>query len=158
MSERIGTVEKARLTDAVAIQLLVNGFAARGDMLPRPLSQIYEDIDDFVVYREENEVVGCGALHILWKDSAELKAVVVREDKQYQGIGSRLVFACLDRAEEKGVSNVSLLTYKPDFFGRFGFQRADIETLPLTLWRECYDCPKYNPHVDCGEIAMVRQV
>lgn len=147
-----GVVEKARLEDAEAIQKLVNFFADRGDMLHRALSDIYETIRDFYVYREGGQVVGCGALHILWGDLAEVKAMAVRDERQGQGIGSRLFEACLEEAKALGIPTVFLLTYRPGFFERFGFQRVDMMTLPRKVWRECYECPKFP---NCDEVAMV---
>ena len=151
-------MEKARLTDAIAIKGLIDGYAAAGQMLPRSLSHIYENIRDFFVYRAEGAVVGCSALHILWGDQAELRAVAVREDMRGQGIGRRLVQACLDEARDLGLPEVFLLTYEPTIFEHLGFRRADIMTLSRKLWGECYKCPKYNPLIPCGEVAMKLQL
>lgn len=155
MSERVDDVEKARLSDAVAIQKLINGYADRGDMLHRPLSHIYENIRDFYVYRQGGVVIGCVALHVLWRDLVEVRGLAVQEKCQHQGIGSKLVKRCLVEAKVLEVPKVFLLTYKPKFFERFGFALADITTIPRKLWGECYDCPK-GPPPNCGEIAMVR--
>ncbi|MCL5046259.1 MAG: N-acetyltransferase [Actinobacteria bacterium] len=147
-----GIVEKARLADAGAIQKLVNYFADRDEMLHRALSDVYENIRDFFVYREAGEVLGCGSLHVLWDDLAEIKAMAVKEERHGQGIGSLIVQACLDEAKAMAVPTVFLLTYRPTFFERFGFERVDMITLPRKVWRECYECPKFP---NCEEIAMV---
>lgn len=147
-----GVVEKARLSDAETIHKLINFFADRDEMLHRALSDIYENIRDFFVYREEGQVMGCGALHALWGDLAEVKAMAVREERQGQGIGTRIFEACLGEARAMGLPTVFLLTYRPGFFARFGFEQVDMMTLPRKVWRECYECPKFP---NCEEIAMV---
>ena len=72
---------------------LINGFSNQGQMLARPLSEIYESIRDFFVIREGEEVVACAALHVSWSDLAEIRSVAVAEESQKKGLGSRLVAA-----------------------------------------------------------------
>ena len=70
-------VEKANISEVPRIHKLVNSFAGRGEMLARPLSEIYENIRDFVVVRKGKRIIGCAALHVLWSDLAEIKSVAV---------------------------------------------------------------------------------
>lgn len=158
MIERaVGIVERANLDDAESIQGLVNYFADQDLMLHRELSDIRENIGDYFVYREGSEVKGCGALHILEKDClAEIRAVAVQERSQRRGISRLIVQACLDKAQDEGILQVFLLTYRPEVFGRFGFERT-VTVPPRKLLGECADCPK-GPPANCGEIAMVRQL
>jgi len=130
---------------------LISYFADRGEMLPRPLSEIYENIRDFFVVREGERVVGCAALHVMWSDLAEIKSMAVSQEKQGQGIGDMLVEACLNEARELGISTIFCLTYKPAFFERFGFSQVDKMELPRKVWTECYRCPKFP---DCDEVAL----
>ena len=145
-------IEKARISDATQMHKLINYFADKGEMLPRPLSEIYENIRDYFVIRKSKRVVACAALHIDWSDLAEIKSVAVAEDSQRQGIGDRLIEACLDEARELGIPIVYCLTYKPGFFERFGFSQLDKMELPQKVWKECYRCPKF-PY--CDEIALI---
>lgn len=146
-------VEKAKIADAQRIHELVNSFAERGEMLPRALSEIYENLRDFFVIRDEHGgVIGCVALHINWSDLAEIKSLAVSEEKQAQGLGSMLVEACLREARELGIPTVFCLTYKPAFFEKHNFRRVDKMELPRKVWSECYRCPKFP---DCDEVAMV---
>jgi len=140
------------MRDVTAIQALVNTFADRGDMLPRALNAIYEGIRDFFVAEEDGEVVGCGALHVVWGDLAEIKSLAVAESAQGKGVGSRLVQACLDEARAMGIDRVFALTYRPKFFERAGFSGVDKSTLPQKIWSDCINCPKFP---DCGEEAVV---
>lgn len=144
--------EKARIDDAQAIHDLVNFYAARGEMLPRTLGEVYENLRDFFVVRDGVEVIGCVALHIMWSDLAEIRSLAVREDRQVRGVGSLLVKLCIDEARRLGLKIVFGLTYKPGFFEKLGFQQADVMTLPRKVWNECYRCPKFP---SCNEIAVV---
>ncbi len=91
----MSTVEKARISDAAQMHKLINDFADKGEMLPRPLSEIYENIRDYFVVREGERMIACAALHVMWSDLAEIKSVAVAEDSQRQGIGDQLIEACL---------------------------------------------------------------
>jgi amino-acid N-acetyltransferase len=131
---------------------LINYFADKGEMLARPLSELYESIRDYFVVREGERVIACAALHVNWSDLAEIKSLAVAEDSQKQGIGDRLIEACLREAKELGISTVFCLTYKPVFFERFGFAQLDKMELPQKVWSECYRCPKFP---NCDEIALI---
>jgi amino-acid N-acetyltransferase len=149
-------VLRASVTDAAIIHDLINGYARKGEMLPRTMSEVYQNLRDFYVVRDgDGATVACGALHILWEDLAEIKSLAVREDLQGQRIGARLVDACVDDARQLGLSTVFALTYRPGFFERLGFDQADVMTLPRKVWGECYRCPKFP---GCNEIAMVRRL
>lgn len=145
-------VEKAKISDAIEMHKLINYFADKGEMLPRSLSEIYENIRDYFIFREGGRVIACAALHIDWSDLAEIKSVAVAEDRQRQGIGSQLIEACLREAEELGITTVFCLTYKARFFEKFGFSQVDKMELPQKVWTECYRCPKYP---NCDEIALI---
>lgn len=148
-------VEKARIGDAPHIHKLANHFAQKGVMLPRALSEIYENIRDFFVIRDGERVVACAALHVYWSDLAELRGVAVAEDMQNQRFGARLVKACVDEAREVGIPQVFCLTYRASFFERQGFRQVDKSELPRKIWSECYRCPKFP---DCDEVAMIYRV
>ena len=145
-------VDKASILDAKPIHDLVNFYAQRGDMLPRTMGEVFENLRDFFVVRDGDQFLGCVALHIVWSDLAEVKSLAVPEDAQTRGLGSRLVRACLDEARNLGLKQVFALTYRPGFFERLGFLQADVMTLPRKVWNECYRCPKFP---SCNEIALV---
>lgn len=134
------------------IHKLVNSFAAKDRMLPRPMSEIYENLRDFFIAREGDKVLGCGALHICWGDLVEIKSIAVAEEKQRKGIGMELVNACIEEAKALDIPAIFCLTYEPAFFKRFGFEEVGLMDLPRKVWGECQRCPKYP---DCDEIAML---
>jgi amino-acid N-acetyltransferase len=148
-------VEKAKISEVPGIHKLVNNFAGQGVMLARPLSEIYENIRDFVVVRKGKKIIGCAALHIMWADLAEIKSVAVEKELQHSGIGAQLVQACIDDAAELGIATVFCLTYKPDFFRKMGLKEVEKMTLPQKIWTECYRCPKFP---NCDETAMTIQL
>ena len=149
------STDKARISDATQIHKLINYFADRGDMLPRPLSEIYENIRDYFVFRDGERVIACAALHVTWSDLAEIKSVAVAEKSQRKGIGISLIEDCLKEAKELGIPTVFCLTYKPGFFEKFGFSQLDKMELPQKVWNECYRCPKFP---NCDEIALIYHV
>ena len=151
----MNSVEKARISDAAQMHKLINYFADKGEMLSRPLSEIYENIRDYFVVREGERVVACAALRVMWSDLAEVKSVAVSEDRQRQGIGDRLVEACLGEARELNIPTVFCLTYTPEFFEKSAFSQVDKMELPQKVWTECYRCPKFP---NCGEVALIHHL
>jgi amino-acid N-acetyltransferase len=154
MSEHI-LARKAEIHDAQAIHDLINLYAQRGEMLPRTMGEVFENLRDFYVVRPEDQLLGCVALHIVWSDLAEVKSLAVPEDVQTKGLGSLLVEAAVQEARDIGLERVFALTYRPTFFERLGFVQADVMTLPRKVWNECYRCPKFP---SCNEIALVRDL
>lgn len=147
--------EKAKISDAAQMHQLINYFADKGEMLARPLSEIYENIRDYFVIKEGERVIACAALHINWSDLAEIKSLAVAEESQRKGIGDCLIRACLDEAKKLGLLTVFCLTYKPGFFETLGFSTVDKVELPHKVWSECYRCPKFP---DCDEIALIYRI
>ncbi len=146
------SVEKANITDVPQMHKLINYFADKGEMLSRPLSEIYEDIRDYFIVKDGERVIACAALHVNWSDLAEIRSVAVAEDSQGQGIGDRIISACLKDAKKLGIPTVFCLTYKPGFFEKFGFAQVDKMELPQKIWNECYRCPKFP---NCDEVALI---
>ncbi len=145
-------LRKAQIQDVKEIQKLLTTYANRGDMLSRSLSELYESIRDFYIVEEEGRLIGTSALHIVWEDLAEVRSVAVAEDAGRKGVGSQVVGACIDEARELGLKRIFCLTYKPDFFARFGFTVVDKNQLPHKVWGDCMKCVKFP---DCDEIAMI---
>ena len=144
--------EKAIIRDAPQIHKLVNSFANKGEMLSRALSEIYENIRDFFVVRDGETVVACAALHIFWSDLAEVRAVSVMEGMQDKGAGAALIKSCISEAKGMGIETIFCLTYRPEFFEKFGFVQVDKNELPRKVWGECLRCPKFP---DCDEVALI---
>ncbi len=145
-------VEKAKINDATQIHRLINHFADKGEILARPLSEIYENIRDYFVVRQDERVIACAALHINWEDLAEIKSLAVSEESQKHRLGDQLVAACLREAKGLGIPTIFCLTYRPAFFEKCGFSLVDKSELPHKVWGECYRCAKFP---NCDEVALV---
>jgi len=145
-------VDRARVNDAASIHQMISYFADKGEVLPRALSEIYEDIREYFVVRKRGQVIACAALHVTWVDLSEIRSLAVDEKEQNHMIGSSLVQACLEEAKELGIPRVFCLVRKPSFFEKHGFQLIDKTELPHKVWAECYRCPKFP---DCDEVALI---
>jgi len=123
------TVRPARTGDVRAIRGLINANVASGRLLDKPTVTLYEDIQEFVVAvgQADDQVIGCGALHVMWEDLAEIRTIAVAAGLQGQGVGDQLVRALLGRATALGVRRVFVLTFAVSFFGRCGFEQLSGE-------------------------------
>lgn len=145
-------IEKAKISDVPQMHKLINHFAEKDEMLPRSLSELYENLRDCFVVKEGDRLLGCVALHVFWSDLAEIRSLAVAEDSRDKGIGVELIKACMQEAKELGIPVVFCLTYRPDLFKKFEFQQVDKMELPRKVWSECYRCPKFP---DCDEVALI---
>lgn len=148
-------IRKAKIKDIKQIQALINSFAKKDQMLPRSLNELFDNIRDFWVFEQNNKIIGCAALHICWQDLAEVKSLAVEKRHQHKGIGRALVDACIEEAKALGAKSIFALTYKPDFFKKFGFRKVKHSDLPHKVWAECINCPKFP---NCQEIALLKQL
>jgi len=148
-------IRKAGMADVQEAYELLNSYAEKGELLGRSLSSLYDNLRDFQVAHQQNgEFVGACALHICWKDLAEIRSLAVHEKFHNQGVGRVLVERCLADAKDFGIAKVFTLTYQPEFFKRLGFAAIDKGELPHKVWTDCINCPKFP---DCNEEAMVWQ-
>ncbi len=146
-------IRKAKMEDARAIQALIEEYARQGEMLPRTLNEIYENIRDyFVCLDDDGVVVGTAAIHIMWDNLGEVRSLAVRSDRMRAGIGTQLVEACVSEAIVLGIGRIFALTYKPGFFERLGFTPVDKSELPHKIWSDCIKCPKFP---GCDETALI---
>ena len=122
-------VRHARTTDVPAIRALVDRYAGEQILLDKPTVALYEDVQEFWVAEGEGELVGCGALHVLWDDLAEVRTLAVDPSVRGSGVGSRLLAQLLDTARSLGIQRVFVLTFEVDFFARHGFR--EIEGTPV---------------------------
>ncbi len=147
-------LRKARVGDVKTIHRLINLSSGKGEMLPRSLMDIYGNLRDFFVYidEEENRIIGVCAMSIIWENLAEIRSLFVEESRRKEGIGRRLVEACISEAITLDLFRIFTLTYQVDFFSRMGFKVVDRATLSEKVWSDCFRCPKYPEY--CDESAM----
>ena len=118
-------VRPARTTDVRAIRHLIDVYSVDGSLLSKATVTIFEDIQEFLVAEVDGTVIGCGALHVMWEDLAEVRTLAVHPDHARHGIGSQILEALLERARGLGIRRVFCLTFQKDFFGRHGFEEID---------------------------------
>lgn len=149
-------IRKAKMSDVRSIHSLLNFFADRRELLPRSLSEIYENIQQFHVAVQGDKVVGSCALYVTWAGLAEVKALAVMPEHQRKGLGKRLLKTIIDEAKKLGVETLFTLTIREGLFKKYGFKLAKKSTLPHKVWTECVRCP-YFPE-SCIETSLVLQL
>ena len=127
-------VRPARTKDVPAIRALVDNYTASRTLLAKATVTLYEDVQEFLVAEgagsSQPEVLGCGALHVLWEDLAEVRTLAVSPTHVGGGIGAALLTELLGRARDLGIRKVFCLTFERDFFAKFGF--TEIEGTPVS--------------------------
>jgi len=148
-------IRRATLRDVKSIHRLIAEQAQSGHILARAMSELYSQVKDFIVSEDDGsgEIVGCGALQIVWEDLAEIRSLAVQTEYQGQGVGTALIEALLEESGQMGVSKVFVLTYRPELFQRLGFALMDKGLLPHKIWADCIRCTKFP---ECDEIALVK--
>jgi amino-acid N-acetyltransferase len=141
------------MRDIPPILDLINGYAAKGVMLPRTEFEMSEAIRDFTVVMLDNRLVGCGALHFYSPALAEIRSLAVAEQAKTHGVGRRLVKALVQEAKEYELDAAFAFTYVTEFFQKVGFHVVERGVLPLKAWKDCLRCPKFQA---CDEIAVLR--
>ncbi len=148
-------IRRATLKDIPAMLGLINAYAARQIMLPRTEFEMAENIRDFVVAFEGDELAGCGALHFYTPSSGEIRSLAVAPGRKESGIGRRIVEALETEARDNDLELFFAFTYLPAFFAKLGFVEVDRGELPLKAWKDCIRCPKFQA---CDEVAMLKQL
>jgi amino-acid N-acetyltransferase len=117
------TIRRAQTPDVRTIRALIDANAASGRLLDKATVTLYEDIQEFWVACDAGgQVVGCGALHVMWEDLAEIRTIAVQDAHQGRGVGHLLVLELLATARQLGVGRVFVLTFAVEFFRGHGFE------------------------------------
>lgn len=119
----------ARTADIAAIRDLIDIYAPERILLSKATVTLYESVQEFVVAELDGEVIGCGALHVMWEDLGEVRTLAVRPSARSRGLGSALINALVQRALDLGLKRLFCLTFEVDFFARNGFR--EIEGTPV---------------------------
>ena len=135
-------VRPARTSDVKKIRAIVDTYAVERKLLSKETVTLFESVQEFVVAESDGEVVGCGALHVLWEDIAEVRTVAVVEQMHGKGVGHLILENILAKAKEVGVKKVFCLTFETKFFGSHGFkeiQGAPVDPEIYTQLLRSYD-------------------
>lgn len=123
-------VRPARTADVVPIREIVRTYTGDGRLMAKAQVTLYESVQEFVVAESEGRIVGCGALHVMWEDLAEVRTLAVEPHLKGHGVGSAILATLLERAKSVGVKRVFCLTFETEFFTRHGF--VEIDGTPVT--------------------------
>lgn len=147
-------IRKAVIHDVQHIHRLLQEYGRKGELLSRPLSQLYDHLRDFWVCQDDTDaaIVGCCALQFCWADLAEIRSLAVRPAFTGRSIGTRLAETALSEARDFRIKRVFTLTYRPGFFRKLGFVLIDRSELPLKIWSDCITCVQFP---NCDENAMI---
>ncbi|MEU6644845.1 amino-acid N-acetyltransferase [Saccharomonospora sp. NPDC046836] len=139
-------IRRARIADVRMIKALVDANAGKV-LLEKDLVTLYEDMQEFWVAELAGQVAGCGALHVLWEDLAEVRTVAVEHTLRGHGIGHAIVARLVELAAELGLRRIFVLTFETEFFTRHGF--VEIEGTPVP--REVYEEMRRSPDTGVAE-------
>src|SRR3954466_15142002 len=132
------TVRRARTGDVPAVRRLIDAYSRDGILLDKATVTLYEDIQEFWVAERDDgaEVVGCGALHVMWEDLAEVRTLAVDPAARGTGVGHLLLDRLLDRARDLGVQRVFCLTFEVEFFSAHGFHAIEGDPVAPAVYDE----------------------
>jgi amino-acid N-acetyltransferase len=129
-------IRPARTSDVSLIRRLIDLYSADGILLDKPTVTLYEDVQEFLIAEIDGEAVGCGALHVLWADLAEVRTVAVDPACRLKGVGHALLEGLLERARTVGVQRVFCLTFEVKFFAAHGFKRFTATAVEPGVYEE----------------------
>jgi len=147
---------KAKLSDIVVMQNLVENEVKKGTILFRSSDEMATNIRSYVIAKKEETIVGFGALHFHAYDLGEIRSLVVSEQCRGKGVGKGMVQAMLEDGRDLNVKKIFTLTYEQGFFESIGFKEIPKESLPdHKIWADCIKC-KHFPV--CDEIALIKTI
>ena len=123
------TIRPARTGDIKAIRKIIDTYSLQRRLLSKETVMLYEDVQEFFVAENSGEIIGCGALHVLWEDLGEVRTVAVDEAFRGQKIGQQILAAIIERAQSLGLKRLFCLTFETEFFGKLGF--TEIQGAPV---------------------------
>ena len=130
-------VRPAITSDVLAIRDLVENYAGDGSRLLRKNTvTLYEDVQEFYVAEQDGKIVGCGALHVMWRDLGEIRTVAVDPAIKGQGIGSQILNALTQRATNLGLTKLFCLTFETQFFTGHGFMPIEESPVDASTFAE----------------------
>jgi amino-acid N-acetyltransferase len=123
-------IRQAKTSDIKNIRAIIDEYAAGRRLLTKETVTLYESVQEFTVAEIDSKVVGCGAMHVLWEDLAEVRSVAVDKSVRGKGVGHGILEVLIKRASELGIKRIFCLTFETEFFGRHGF--LEIQGTPVS--------------------------
>ncbi|CAM2905043.1 amino-acid N-acetyltransferase [Prescottella defluvii] len=137
-------VRRARTSDVPDIKRLIDIYSGK-ILLEKNLVTLYEAVQEFWVVEQAGEIVGCGAMHVLWSDLGEVRTVAVDPRVKGRGAGHLVVAKLIDVARDLELERLFVLTFEVSFFAKHGF--AEIEGTPVTAEVYAEMCRSYDTGV-----------
>jgi amino-acid N-acetyltransferase len=128
-------VRRARVADVRGVKALVDEYAGKV-LLRKALVTLYEAVHEFWVAELDGELVGCGALHVLWEDLAEIRTVAVERAALGHGAGHAVVAKLVAVARDLGLARIFVLTFETEFFARHGFRKIEGTAVTPEVYEE----------------------
>jgi amino-acid N-acetyltransferase len=129
-------IRPARTSDIEQIREICEPLVAQRILLGKELVELYESVQEFVVAEDQGRLIGFGALHVIWRDLAEVRTLAVRPDAQHRGIGAAILRELLERAKLLGTNRVFCLTFEVEFFKSHGFAEIPNVAVDATTYAE----------------------
>ena len=131
-------IRKAHIRDAYRIQALLKKYSAEGELLVRPMGEIFAQIRDFFVLDRKGRPAGLIALHVYWEDLGEIRSFVIEKNERGKKLGEKLLTTAINEAKTIGIKKVFALTKIPGFFLKYGFKKISRAKLPHKVWPLLY--------------------
>ncbi|MEY4323769.1 MAG: hypothetical protein RL410_1550 [Actinomycetota bacterium] len=129
-------IRSARTKDVRGIRSLIDLYTSEGRLLSKATVTLFEDVQEFLVAVRDDEVIACGALHVMWEDLAEIRTLAVHPDLRHSGVGGTLLELLIDRARALGVTRLFCLTFETEFFARHGFEAIDGAPVDVSVYEQ----------------------
>ena len=114
-------IRPAKTSDIKSIREIIDMYTLQRRLLAKETVMLYEDVQEFVVAELDGKIIGCGALHVLWEDLAEVRTVAVLEEHRGKKIGHEILTLIIERAKNLGLKRLFCLTFETTFFASHGF-------------------------------------
>lgn len=155
MAHKKFIIRKATIADVKQIHALINAYARKNLLLPRALTDIYDNLQCYFVAVSGNRICGSCALCVAWDDLAEIRSLAVDPVFEGKGIGKKMVGQCIKEAKTLLIKRIFALTFVPEFFRNLGFKDIPREQLPHKIWADCIRCHLFP---DCNETPLIKNI
>jgi amino-acid N-acetyltransferase len=131
------TVRPARTSDVAHVQRLIEPLVQRRILLGKDAVVFYEAIQEFRIAEDEDgRPIGCGALHVMWEDLAEVRTLAVVPEWLHHGVGHALLERLETDAVTLGLNRLFCLTFEVDFFVKHGFSPMNEESIDPEVYSQ----------------------
>ncbi len=122
-------IRPAKTLDVAHIVKLMEPLVAQRILLGKDLVELYGAVPEFTVAVDSrDQVIGYGALHVMWEHLGEVRTLGVSQEHLGKGVGHAILKVLEERARELGLQQLFCLTFETEFFGRNGFEAVGENT------------------------------